>query len=450
MFGLDFFCDIICLMNTKTLKQIYSKEYLILISIGFLPLIWKVLEITFLSTFDNALKILGQIALINIIFKVFSESILNPLYKLLGNNNFCSQNNKNYLAKKFLIVYFALTILFTALLFFVAEPLMQISKVPLHIFNQTIDFLKIYIIACGFEIIANYLYTFNIINKNTRKMFVYLLIKAMLTALCFIVFVPNFTLKLGVNGIAISNIIVNVCITIYLLVTFPKSQKTTIKLNVKQYLKLFLFATLETLTRNVVYYCVILVFLNMLNNQDLYFVANEYIWSIMLVPVLAQSTLIKQDIANNPNFSIKPYFLNCILLCVFMVLLIPISLFVFRFVYNLNNFMDYFLVLLKLLPCYFVFVFDSVIEALFFATGKLHHILIQTIITNILIYLTAFVLYLCNVFTITLNSIILLFNLGVVVSSAYTICVYLIINKKHKKQLIQKHQLLNERSNNCD
>ena len=47
-------------MKTK-LKQIYSKEYLILIAIGFLPLIWKVLEITFLAGFENALKILGQI-----------------------------------------------------------------------------------------------------------------------------------------------------------------------------------------------------------------------------------------------------------------------------------------------------------------------------------------------------------------------------------------------------
>ena len=67
-------------------KKIYSKQYLILIGIGFLPLLWKILEFAFLSGFENALKILGQITLIGIIFKVFEESILNPLYKILSKN----------------------------------------------------------------------------------------------------------------------------------------------------------------------------------------------------------------------------------------------------------------------------------------------------------------------------------------------------------------------------
>ena len=416
-------------MKTK-LKQIYSKEYLILIAIGFLPLIWKVLEITFLAGFENALKILGQISLIGIIFKVFSESILNPLYKMLGNNS--NQQNNTEIAKKFLLVYFLLTLVFTATIFLLTKQIMIISKVPTHIFAEALTFLKLYIIASGIGVVANYLYTFNIINKNTKKMFYYLLIKATLTATCFLVFVPKFMLGFGVKGIAISEIIVNFSLAIYLFLTFPKSSKTFAKLNKKEYFKLLLFATLETLTRNIVYYTVILVFLNMLDNQDLYFVANEYIWSVMLVPVLAQSTLIKQDVANNPDFKVAPYFLNSVLLSGFMLVLIPLALFVFKWIYGLGNYLDYFIVLIKLIPCYFVFVFDSVIEALFFATGKLHHIFVQTIITNILIYLTAFILYLTNVWVVTLNSIILLFNLGVVISSCYTICVYLITTKKEK------------------
>ena len=61
------------------------------------------------------------------------------------------------------------------------------------------------------------------------------------------------------------------------------------------------FSFSETLIRNIVYYFVILVLLNVIDNQDLYFVSNEYIWSLMLVPTLAQSTLIKQRISNDNN-----------------------------------------------------------------------------------------------------------------------------------------------------
>ena len=150
----------------------------------------------------------------------------------------------------------------------------------------------------------------------------------------------------------------------------------------------------------------------------------------MLVPTLAQSTLIKQEIANNENYSLKPYFYNSLLLISFMIILIPFSLFVFKYIYNLNDYIAYFTTLLKLFPCYIIFVIDSIVEAYLFANGNLKHILIQNILTNICVYLVAYILYLFNLWTVTLNSIIFLFNLGVIVSSIYTIMIYIYLTKK--------------------
>lgn len=415
----------------KSIKKIYSKEYLILIGIGFLPLIWKILEIAFLSSFDNALKILGQIALISIIYKIFEESLLNPLYKLLGKDSYNTIEDKNAIAKKFLLWYLGATTIFTILIFLFANPIMQISKVPEYIFAETIDFLRVYIVSCGLGIISKYLYTFSIISKDTKKMLVYLIIKAVATAMLFVLFIPTFALGMGVMGIAIAELIVNMATILYLVFTFPKTQNIDAKIDTKEYLKLLIFAFSETLIRNVVYYFVILVFLNMLDNQDLYFISNEYIWSIMVVPTLSQSTLIKQDISANRDFTIKPYFVNCIFLILFMIVLIPLAIVIFKYIYNIVNYIDYFVVLLKLFPCYIIFVVDSVIEAYFFATGKLHHILIQGIITNVLIYLVAYILYLCSIWIPTLDTIILLFNLGVIVSSIYTISIYIFERKKN-------------------
>lgn len=423
-------------MNAKAmLKKVYSKEYLILICIGFLPLLWKVLEIAFISGFENALKILGQISLISIVFKVFQESILNPLYKLLGKDNFSNEADKVMVARRFLLWYLLATIIFSLGVFLLIEPLMKISQVPNYIFSETIKFLKVYVVACGVGIISSYLYTFNVINKHTKKMFYFLLIKAVATAVLLFVCVPKFMLNMGVMGVAVSELLVNVVTTLYLLITFPKQENSNAKIDTKQYFKLFLFAFLETAIRNVVYYFVILVLLNMIDTQDLYFVSNDFIWSVMLVPAMAQNTLIRQEIANNSNYSLKPYFLNCVILIGFIAVLMPLSVVIFKYVYNLANYLDYFIVLLKLLPCYFIFVIDSVVEAYFFATGKLHHILIQNILTNIGVYLTAFILLLCNVWVVSLDSIIFLFNLGVVVSSVYTISVYLIDIKFQRSKL---------------
>ncbi len=418
-------------MKTKEcFKKIYSKDYFILIGIGFLPLIWKILEIAFLASSAHALKILGQIAFISIIFKIFEESILNPLYKMFSKESITDEDNKNSIANKFLIVYTIATIVFSALLIIFCKEILQISQVPSYIFNDTLIFIKIYIIASGFGVISKYLYTFNLINKNTKKMLIYFLIKSVATTILFICFVPKFTLNLGVYGIALAELIINVTTIIFLGFSSSKFKANSTKLNIKLYLKLFAFSLAETLIRNIVYYFVILTFLNIIDNQELYFVSNEYIWSIMLIPTLAQTSLIKQEFTNNKESSLKPYFINSSILISFMIILIPVSLIIFKHIYVLPNYLEYFVVLIKLFPCYIIFVIDSIIESYFIATGKLHHVLMQSIITNILLYLTALILYLFGIWTITLDSIILLFNLGVVISSAYTISMYLIERKK--------------------
>lgn len=419
------------MLKVAELKKVYTKDYLILIGIGFLPLLWKILEITFLAPFENALKILGQIALISIIFKVFEESILNPLYKCFSKQNI-DESQRQHFVKKFLIYYFLTTLVFTIILYFLSPHVLKISKVPEYIFNETLSFIQLYVVASGLGVVSKYLYTCSLIGKETKKMGWYLFIKSIITATLFIIFVPKFTLGLGVKGIAISELIINVIAIIYLTANIRKTQSQTIIFNYKEYFKLFIFSFIETLIRNVVYYFVILVFLNVLDNQDLYFVANDYIWSIMLVPIIAQSNVIKQELALG-NKNLKPYFENVFLLVLYMIVLIPLALIIFKFIYGLTNYLDYFVILVKLFPCYIIFVFDSIIEAYFIATGKMKHILIQTILTNILVYCTALILYLCGVWVITLDSIILLFNLGVIVSSVYTISIYLIEKKKETK-----------------
>ena len=137
----------------QNLKRVYSKDYLLLIGIGFLPLIWKILEICFLVSFSNSLKILGQIALLGILFKMFEETILNPMYKILSKGNYSDSN----ISHKFLIFYSITTAIFTILLFVLARYILIISHVPEYIFRDTVVFIRIYIVACGIGVISKYL-----------------------------------------------------------------------------------------------------------------------------------------------------------------------------------------------------------------------------------------------------------------------------------------------------
>ena len=414
------------------IKKIYTKEYFLFLAIGFLPLIYKILQISFLNSFENAIKIIGQIAFIEIIFKVFQETLINPLFKTLGKND-NTEENKNFYAKKLLIVYSALCLIFTIAIFFLIVPIMNFSKVPEEIFYAAKPFLQIMVFASGIKIIVQYLFTFNVLNKNNKGIFVYFLISSFVTLILDIILIPNFACGLGVSGMAISSLIVTFGQLVYFLFTMPKTKNNKKHcFDKKNYFKLCTLSFIESLTRNLTYYFVVLVLINTLNNQDLYYISNEFIWTIMLVPTLAQNDYIKQKISQNNNESLKPYFLNNILLSAFVCLMIPVALFMFKYVFCFENYVEYFVTLLKLLPCYFIFIFDNVIESYFIASGKMHHVFMQTFITNIIVYLTSFVLYICEIWNVTLNSIILVFSAGMILSSAYTIAVY-VYNIKHKK-----------------
>ena len=287
------------------------------------------------------------------------------------------------------------------------------------------------VFANGVGIVVQYLFTFNLINKNSRGMFVYFLISSLATLLLGVLLIPRYALGLGANGLAISSLVVSVGQLVYFLLTMPKTIKNeNYYFDKKQYVKLCALSFIESLTRNLTYYFVVLVLINTLNNQDLYYIGNDFIWSIMLVPALAQNNYIKQNVSRNNNEKLKPYFMHSAFICAFVCLMVPVALFVFKYVFAFENYMEYFLTLIKLVPCYFIFVFDNVIESYFIATGKMQHVFMQTLITNILVYVTSFVLYECGAWAVTLNSIIIVFSAGMILSSAYTIAIYFLRFKR--------------------
>ena len=120
-------------MQAKSVKSIYNKNYLLFVLIGFLPLIWKILQIVFLTPFENAMNILGQMSLMAIIFKVFQETLINPLFKIFGDES----NKKSYLAKKYFLFISLSTLIFTTIIFLLTPQIMTLSKVPQEIFNES-------------------------------------------------------------------------------------------------------------------------------------------------------------------------------------------------------------------------------------------------------------------------------------------------------------------------
>lgn len=190
---------------------------------------------------------------------------------------------------------------------------------------------------------------------------------------------------------------------------------------------------LESLVRNVAYMVMISRMVNVVGEQGTYWVANNFIWGWLLLPVLQLGELIKEETAENRENVGKntPGYLCitlgiCLLWCVSIPLWKPFmaKLLLFEDVDKLFH------LVLLLLGFYMLYAFQNVFDATFYGLGKTDYMLFESVVTNTVFYGAAFVLYLTGVWTPTLTGIALLFGLGVAFDSVVSLAAYLHLRKR--------------------
>ena len=79
---------------------------------------------------------------------------------------------------------------------------------------------------------------------------------------------------------------------------------------------------------------------------------------------------------------------------------------------------------LILLPFYILYVYNTLADSVFYGKGRTELLALQSIITNVTVYGTAFALFQLEIFEPTLIGIALLFGTGIFVDSIVTYYLY--------------------------
>ena len=168
--------------------------------------------------------------------------------------------------------------------------------------------------------------------------------------------------------------------------------------------------------------------MNVVEEQGTYWVANGFIWSWLLLPFYPLADLLKQD-TSGPNLinhkeKTYAYFGIATAMCILWIVTIPLW---DTFVSDVLNASDYEKIVdlvLILLPFYILFSYNTLMDSVFYGKGRTELLAIQSIITNVSVYGTAFVLFKMDVFSPTLTTIALLFGTGIAVDSVVTFSMY--------------------------
>jgi Na+-driven multidrug efflux pump len=303
------------------------------------------------------------------------------------------------------------------------------------ILTESATYIQLESIALIFSVLSNFVLVVLITLNKVKYMYILTGTRLILSTVIdtFLVSSLPCSLKLGVNGIAITNIIVNGAVLVKSLVLLHREDFFLFKKEklsfswMKELLKIGGISGAESFVRNFAYIVMISRMVNVVNEQGTYWVANNFIWGWLLLPVTQLGEYIKKDVSTDPN-AVKNktfgYFTITAVICLLWFVSIPLwkpfmtKILLFKDVDKLYN------LVMILVGFYVLYAFQNVFDATFYGLGKTNYMLFESVVTNTLYYGTAFVLYIAKIWVPTLTGIALLFGIGMAFDSLASLVAY--------------------------
>ena len=428
----------------KSLSKINYKLFFALLVLGLVPTIYTTVRVFFLGQLpgEYSFSIAGQLSWVNLLYEILSEAIVLPLFFFIGK----VLNDKNEFANRMrtglLVSVGAYTVL-SVVIIALAKPLLSLMATDKAIIDASATYIRIESVASIFSLAFNFIMVGMVTLGKEKYVYVLTAVKLVLCLLVdtFMVSTLPVSLNLGVNGIAFSNIIVNVILVataIILLnkegIVFFKKEKLSFGW-MKDFAKVGGISGLESFVRNIAYMLMIARMVNMVGEQGTYWVANNFIWGWLLLPVLQLGELIKRETATNEtavkNNSLG-YFVITLAICVLWCISIPLWKPFMMHVLNFSDADKLFELVMVLLGFYMLYAFQNVFDSTFYGLGKTNYMLFESVVTNTIYYGTAFILYLCGAWQPTLIGIALLFGIGNAFDAIVSLVAYVFLLKKKK------------------
>ncbi len=415
-----------------------------LLFLGFCPTIYTTFRVFFLGQLpsDWSFSIAGQLTWINLLYEILNEAIILPLYFFMGE---CVSEKSEYTnrIRTGLIISFCVYVICSVLICCFTSQLLAVMSTSKDIIEESSIYVRIESIANIFSLLASFLLVSLVTLGKSKYVYILTGTKLILNVIfdTFFVSTLKISANLGVNGIGYSNIIVNLILFVVSVILLSKEGYLIFKKEklsfiwAKDFVKVGGISGLESFVRNIAYMFMISRMVNMVNEQGTYWVANNFIWGWLLLPINQLGELIKQEIGRNDK-AVKNntlgYFVVTIIICFIWFITIPIWK---SFMTNVLQFSDvdklYKLVMI-LLGFYVLYALQNVFDSEFYGLGKTNYMLFESVVTNTIYYGIAFILYKSGIWVPTLMGIALLFGIGNVFDSIVSggAFVYLLNKKK--------------------
>lgn len=408
-----------------------------LMLLSFIPFVYTLVRTNLIasSSLTDGLGIAGHIEWFDLINETIQAFLIVPLYALLNKCMRDKRKLKERIFQTFLIVN-VFYILFSVVVLIYCNDIVktmvsgQIGEVIKYLELETIGFI-IGNVVCFVNVLF-------VVLEKPLYIYTMVVLKTIFTIIGDFILIPKF----GVDGVAYSNIAVNtVCVVLCLIVVFY--QKLVIisfrfdKSFVKDYLLIGLFSGSQVFLDNIIYSAVVCKMVNQVAEQGNYWVANNIIWGLMLIPISALGEIIKKDCKDTLTpAKMKQY--NTVIIVTFLAWLCFISVLnpFLKNVMGIANFKTIKNIIVLLIPFYFAYNYTVLFDNILIGYGKTYYCFAVSIIVNLIYYPIMFGLMMKGIFTPGIVFVCMMFGFGMVTHLFCSIICYIIFKNRKKSDII--------------
>ncbi len=401
--------------------------WLSLCALALIPAVYQTVKTFLISSGgqDGAFDIIGQMEWFDLINETLQAFLIVPLYSVL--NRIFKNHREEFAGVTFktgLCAFVLYTLFSVGVLIYGSTLIGAMSPGEIDI-AVTSTYLRLETLAFMMGIIVSFANVVFVVIGKDKNVYIFLAVRTALSLITDFLLIPN----LGVYGVAVSNIISNTLLSAMCIMLLYKQGYIRFKCfkksdgaMLREWCKTGAFSGLQQFIDNLIYAVMVCKMVNMVAEQGNYWIANNFIWGWLLIPITALAEVIRSDCKDGYKELHKfNYYFIAAASAVLWVITIPAWTPFFRCAQGLENAGEIFGIVIKLIPFYIAYAGCAIIDNIFVGLGKTGYNAVNSLIINLGYYGVFYILYRAHAITFTMNTIILMFGFGMVVHLAVSL-----------------------------
>ena len=409
------------------LKGFNFRLWLSLCALALIPAVYQTVKTFLISAGgqSGAFDIIGQMEWFDLINETLQAFLIVPLYSVL--NRIFKNHRDDFAGATFKtgLCTFLLYTLFSVGVFIYGSTLIGAMNPGETDTAVTAAYLRLETVAFVTGIVVSFANVVLVVIGRDKNVYIFLAVRTALSLIADILLIPNF----GVYGAAVSNIITNTLLSaacVLLLyrqgyISFCRFRKSDGAM-LREWCRSGIFSGLQQFIDNLIYAVMVCKMVNMVAEQGNYWIANNFIWGWLLIPITALAEVIRSDCKDGySSLRQSRYYFIVAASIVLWALTVPVWMPFFRYAQGLENAGEIFDIVIKLVPFYIAYSGCAIIDNIFVGLGKTGYNAVNSLIINLGYYGIFYILYRTHTITFTMDTIILMFGFGMVAHYAVSL-----------------------------